>query len=491
MYDKTSQTLKINGKVTAPFRTYKGVRQGCILSPRLFNMFINDLPEIFDKTCDPVKLGNIDLQCLIYADDIVILSESQKGLQRCMSKLEIYTAKWDMKLNEKKTKIISFKKQGKMSKINITFQGQCLEQVKQYKYLGTIICRNGGFNPNTKYLKGKGLRARYLVTKAVGFDGKPSTVIKIFEKMVEPILLYNCEIGQVTIPKNTDWKKFQSKMWTYSPETEKVIHGLLRLTLGVGKKTTRLGMLAEVGKYPLCMKIYIQTMKYYVRLISTDNKLLKNALMEATKRQQEGRHSWLQQIHILRKSTELDNKFELVKEPNKFMSKFKKSLYQNFEQYWKEEHKKDGKLRFYFQYKQDFKYEKYLDYTEKKQRQAISQLRLSSHKLPIEQMRIYNVNKGQRICDLCNSGEVGDEMHYLEKCSNLAMGKCRSKFKDEIEAAQPQFQKFNISNTIQYCLKVHDKETYIAFGRFVSNILKTYDNEMEKQLEEATRCPIM
>ena len=96
-----------------------------------------------------------------------------------------------------------------------------------------------------------------MVTKAVGFDGKPSTVIKIFEKMVEPILLYNCEIGQVTIPKNTDWKKFQSRMWMYSPETEKVIYGLLRQTLGVGKKTTRLGMLAEVGKYPLCMKIYI------------------------------------------------------------------------------------------------------------------------------------------------------------------------------------------------------------------------------------------
>ena len=123
MYDKTSLRLKMNGQVTPPFKTYKGVRQGCILSPRLFNMFINDLPEIFDQHCDPVKLGNIHLQCLMYADDIVILSESQKGLQTCMTKLEHFADKWEMKLNKKKTEIISFQKQSKMPKINITFQG--------------------------------------------------------------------------------------------------------------------------------------------------------------------------------------------------------------------------------------------------------------------------------------------------------------------------------------------------------------------------------
>ena len=86
-------------------------------------MFINDLPEIFDQHCDPVKLGNIHLQCLMYADDIVILSESQKGLQTCMTKLEHFADKWEMKLNKKKTEIISFQKQSKMPKINITFQG--------------------------------------------------------------------------------------------------------------------------------------------------------------------------------------------------------------------------------------------------------------------------------------------------------------------------------------------------------------------------------
>ena len=49
MYDKTTQILKVNNQITEPFKTYKGVRQGCMLSPRLFNLFMNDLPDIFGK----------------------------------------------------------------------------------------------------------------------------------------------------------------------------------------------------------------------------------------------------------------------------------------------------------------------------------------------------------------------------------------------------------------------------------------------------------
>ena len=407
MYDKTTQVLKMNGKVTTPFRTHKGVRQGCVLSPRLFNLFVNDIPGIFDKKCDPVKLGNTYLQCLMYADDIVILSESREGLQRCMTKLERYTEKWDMKLNKKKTKVLIFQKQGKMPKVDIKFQGETLEQVAQYKYLGTIISRNGTFTLNTKYLKGKGLRARYLVTKTVGTNGKPSTIIKIFEKMVEPILLYNCEIGQVYMPKNITFEKFESRMWNLSSEMDRVVYGLLRQTLGLQKKTTRLGMLAEVGKHPLSMRIYIQTMKYYVRLLSTESKLLQNALLEATKRYQEGRGGWVQQIVFLRKATRLENKFELVKEPTSFNTKFKKALHQRFAEYWQEERKKSGKLRFFFEHKKDFRYESYLDLTPRDHRIAMSRLRLSSHKLPIEQMRIQKVNKEQRVCSICESGGVG------------------------------------------------------------------------------------
>ena len=91
MYDKTSICLKLNGKLTHSFKTYRGVRQGCNLSPKLFNILINDIPKIFDGSCEPVKLGSVKLNCLMYADDLVLLSSSEAGLQECLRRLHQYT----------------------------------------------------------------------------------------------------------------------------------------------------------------------------------------------------------------------------------------------------------------------------------------------------------------------------------------------------------------------------------------------------------------
>ena len=168
MYDKTSQIMRINNKVTAPFKTTRGVRQGCVLSPLLFNLFINDLPDIFDDTCKPVKIGNSRINCLMYADDIVLMSENIEGLQKCIEQLEKYTEMWDMSLNKKNTKIVVFQGHGRQAKINIKFKGEYLDQADKYKYLGTIISNTGSFKKNNSYIKAKALRARYMITKNIG-----------------------------------------------------------------------------------------------------------------------------------------------------------------------------------------------------------------------------------------------------------------------------------------------------------------------------------
>ena len=64
--------VKIGQTLSSAFDANQGVRQGCILSPILFNIFISDLPEILDKDAnEPAKIGNdIKLSSILWADDL-------------------------------------------------------------------------------------------------------------------------------------------------------------------------------------------------------------------------------------------------------------------------------------------------------------------------------------------------------------------------------------------------------------------------------------
>ena len=81
MYSSVLFSVKCDTKLTDSFETKVGVKQGCVLSPIFFNIFLSDLPDIFDSNCHPVKLNNTSLHCLLYADDLIILSERSDGLQ--------------------------------------------------------------------------------------------------------------------------------------------------------------------------------------------------------------------------------------------------------------------------------------------------------------------------------------------------------------------------------------------------------------------------
>ena len=62
MYNKNNQCLKMNGWETGQFPSIKGVKQGCVLSPILFNIFLNDLSTYFNKVCKPIIVNNEHIQ---------------------------------------------------------------------------------------------------------------------------------------------------------------------------------------------------------------------------------------------------------------------------------------------------------------------------------------------------------------------------------------------------------------------------------------------
>ena len=84
LYAKTRCAVKINGKRTYFFNYTKGVRQGCPLSPLIFNIFINGIVKCLNKmNPHPLKLDK-NLSRLLYTDDLVIFSSSGEGFQKSL-----------------------------------------------------------------------------------------------------------------------------------------------------------------------------------------------------------------------------------------------------------------------------------------------------------------------------------------------------------------------------------------------------------------------
>ena len=83
-----------------------------MLSPLLFNLYVNDLPFCFSRNHDPVAIGKYMTNVLRYADDLVLMSASKEGLQKCLDDLNIYCKKWKLKVNTDKTKILIFNNAG-------------------------------------------------------------------------------------------------------------------------------------------------------------------------------------------------------------------------------------------------------------------------------------------------------------------------------------------------------------------------------------------
>ena len=145
-------------KISQIFLTTIGLKQGDVLSTILFNIYINDLPWRLledsrspDTASDIPYLDDTKIKNLLFADDLAILPLSKEDLQKRISILQQYSNEWGLESNLSKTKIMIFNKQGAtIRKFKFYFQGQEIEIVKQYTYLGFTFIPSG---KNTKKLK--------------------------------------------------------------------------------------------------------------------------------------------------------------------------------------------------------------------------------------------------------------------------------------------------------------------------------------------------
>ena len=93
-------------------------------------------------------------------------------------------------------------------------------------------------------------------------------------------------------------------------------------------------------------------------------------------------------------------------------------------------------------FKKKFCFEEYLIYLSSILRQRVLKFRLSNHRLPVQRTRSLGIPRDERMCTVCNTGEVGDEFDYLLNCSNENIKRNRTKYVDKYYTHHSSVPKF-------------------------------------------------
>ena len=166
MYSNTLYCCKSEGYINEPFQANLGVKQGDSLSPILFNIFVDDICSYFNNSlADPVLLNNIHFNHFLYADDLVLISETPSGLQHCVDALQSFCSEWSLTVNTNKTKTMIISNNKNRSCIDrhcFYFGPNQLESCTEYKYLGVIFNNKGKLNNSAENLSEKAPQCIFL-----------------------------------------------------------------------------------------------------------------------------------------------------------------------------------------------------------------------------------------------------------------------------------------------------------------------------------------
>ena len=378
MYVNDKCRIKIGNTLTDAIYPNQGVRQGCILSPLLFNLFMCDLPSsLNNENCYPAKIGQIKLPCIMWADDLVIFSETENGLQEMLKELEKYTEKNGLEINVKKTKCMIFNKTGKLIHRNMKYKSMLISTIREYKYLGFIITPSGEIKTGLQDLKARSQRALCALRSKLGefFQKSFSVTLKLFHSLIKPILLYLADFwGNLKMPAN---KPIDTGQMAF-----------LKQLLGVQNQTTNIGVLLETGEIPLDIHAKCMSFKNWYRISKNQcNNLVFTSYKNAIDKDLIWPKSAKGEIDRIGLGFLHINPGE-VNAASIFMQRQNDIFHQKaFENIRNE----NSKLRTYSLLKTELGKEKYLDQVQNVQnRVLLTKIRLSNHTLVIEKGRQEN-----------------------------------------------------------------------------------------------------
>ena len=234
IYSSVQSCVRLNNSLSDWFDVNCGLRQGCSLSPILFNLFVDDFALSVKALGKGLDIGNEGLSILLYAYDIVLLADNELDLQCMLDHLNNWCNLNHMFVNADKSQIVHFRAR---STSRTLFSFSCgskkLAVTDKYVYLGLTLTVFLDYNTTAKMEAQSASRALdLLIAKCKSLGGMPYDVYsKLYESLVWLVIAYDTSI----------WGDR-----SYSC-IDTVQNRAMKFFLGVGKYTPTVALVGDMG----------------------------------------------------------------------------------------------------------------------------------------------------------------------------------------------------------------------------------------------------
>ena len=214
LYTDQKVTIRWDDQQSDFFDITKGVRQGCILSPHLFNIYTEQVMRESDIDDMGLKIGGRNITNLRYADDTALIADNVTSMKRILHRVDTAGREAGLRLNAKKTKVLHVAGIDSQTNNEIKIDKVPLEKVNDFKYLGSIKADDASCSKDIKCRIGMAKNKMTQLNniwkdRSIPIDLK----LKLLKCLVWPVMIYGCESWAQR--KDDDNKIQAAEMWFF------------------------------------------------------------------------------------------------------------------------------------------------------------------------------------------------------------------------------------------------------------------------------------